>query len=68
MTAAAALMAVVALASAVALERALGPGSAGRFAAGLAPVAVGVAAYALGCRALRIPELDETVAVLRRRG
>lgn len=37
-------------------------------AGGLLPVLVGVAAYAAAARALRIPELEDLLGVLRRRG
>jgi putative peptidoglycan lipid II flippase len=68
MSAAAALMAAAAYASAQAFETAFGDGLSGRFVAGLAPVAVGVAVYALACRLLRVRELEEMIGAVRGRG
>lgn len=69
MTAAAAVMAAAAYASARAVESAFGAeGLVAQLAAGLLPVAVGVAVYTAACRLLRIPELDELLAAVRRPG
>jgi putative peptidoglycan lipid II flippase len=57
MLVAASLMAAAAYATARSLDSAL--------AAGLVPVVVGVATYALACRLLRVKELDELIGALR---
>jgi putative peptidoglycan lipid II flippase len=59
-------MAAAAFASARWLEWELGTGTLARLAVGLAPVAVGIAVYALACRLLRVHELQELLAALRR--
>jgi putative peptidoglycan lipid II flippase len=66
MLAAATLMAGAAYASANALETAFAAGISGRLVVGLVPVAVGVAVYALACRLLRVRELQELIAAVRR--